>query len=136
MKGRLRVAASTRCGELLPPFEGRKDDRDGSPKARRVGLVPLGQDWMFGRCDVLIVLSVCGARHAFWRREEGAIGRLASRATRGACIEADFAIQGLEANCLRCVGWRKTRKLCPVPRSGMDLHPTFHLGRELYNCRI
>lgn len=97
----MRVAVRTRWGELLSllPFEGRKDDREGRPKARRLGLTPLERRGRRpGRCAVLIVLVlVFGWRdteHTFWRFERGVIGRLGSRKVRKGCIEGNCVAGG------------------------------------------
>jgi hypothetical protein len=100
--GRLRVAVRTRWGELLPllPVEGRKDDREGRPKARRVGLnvTPLERRGRgLGRWVVFIVLVLAfgwrDTEHTIWRGENCAIGRLSRRIVRNGCIAEN------------CVGW-------------------------------
>lgn len=94
LKGRLRVAVRTRCGELLLLLLlGRKEDRSGSPNARVVVLGPLfgrrGRRRL-GRCVVFIVrvlvLSWWETGHTFWRWE-GKIVRLGSRKVRKGRIE-------------------------------------------------
>lgn len=76
----------------LLPFEGRRDDREGRPKALRFDVAPLGRtDQVLGRSDVLIVLVDFGWRdieRAFSCLKRDVVVRLGSRRARNGCIEA------------------------------------------------